>query len=189
MADMDSLNTRELSDSESLMAGEAVVRETGTKERGHTRRELERDAAVILHNCPCAVNFCTQNYYFSCTFAKMDDPLDTSVVGLGLPSRKCPLCNFQSPTIPLLLSHLRIVHASDPRFHVTCGINGCTVSSKSFSALYSHIYRHHPDEGVVRKSSSIGASLQPQTTLSPSVEGVSNGFSGSSDQSVYDVGK
>ena len=63
----------------------------------------------------------------------------------------CPLCDFRSPTTPLLLSHLRSVHSSDPQFNVTCGINGCTVSSRSFSALYSHIYRHRPNEGVVSK--------------------------------------
>ncbi len=83
-------------------------------------------------------------------------------VGQGLLSRKCPLCNFESPTIPLLLSHLRSVHASDPRFHVTCGIGGCTVSSRSFSALYSHIYRHHPNEGIVQKGTYVSL-LQPST--------------------------
>ena len=51
----------------------------------------------------------------------------------------------------LLLSHLRSVHASDPQFHVVCGVGGCTVSSKSFSALYSHIYRHHANVGIVKK--------------------------------------
>lgn len=70
----------------------------------------------------------------------------------GLLSRRCPLCGyFEYPTVPMLLSHLRTVHSNDPRFHVTCGVGGCTVSSRSFSALYSHIYRHHPDVGIVKK--------------------------------------
>lgn len=74
------------------------------------------------------------------------------------------LCNFVSPTIPLLLSHLRSVHASDPQFHVVCGIGGCTVSSRSFSALYSHIlYRHHPNVGIVKKRASAVMSLQRQS--------------------------
>ena len=72
--------------------------------------------------------------------------------GVGdLSSKKCPLCNFDSPNVPLLLSHLRSVHSSDPNFLVTCGLSGCTVSSKSFSALYSHIYRHHHNIGIVNR--------------------------------------
>ena len=43
------------------------------------------------------------------------------------------------------------MHASDPRFLVTCDIEGCTVSSKSFSSLYSHIYRRHSNVGIVKK--------------------------------------
>ena len=80
------------------------------------------------------------------------------------------MCNFQSPTIYLLLSHLRTVHGSDPRFHVTCGISGCTVSSKSFSFLYSHIYHRHPNEGVVKKGVTVFESLPShpsQPTLTP----------------------
>ena len=68
-----------------------------------------------------------------------------------LDSKSCPirLCSFQAPSINIILHHLRTVHSSDPNFLVTCGINGCATTSKSFSALYSHIYRHHPQ--IVRK--------------------------------------
>ena len=41
------------------------------------------------------------------------------------------------------LKHLRLVHRNDPRFLVQCGIDGCSYSGRSFSALYSHIYRTH----------------------------------------------
>lgn len=64
---------------------------------------------------------------------------------MTLATKRCPLCTFEARAIPVVLSHLRVVHSSDPRFNVACGINGCASTSKSFPALYSHIYRHHPD--------------------------------------------
>ena len=51
----------------------------------------------------------------------------------------------------LNLSHLRLVHGRDPRFCVQCGVGGCPYTGKSFAALYSHIYRSHPDCGVIQK--------------------------------------
>ena len=66
----------------------------------------------------------------------MDSPVANKV---------CPLCRYEAPTVPAVLSHLRTIHFSDPNFLVACGINGCANTSKSFSALYSHIYRHHPE--------------------------------------------
>lgn len=92
----------------------------------------------------------------------------------GLLSKKCPLCNFHSPNIPLLLSHLRSVHSSDPHFVVTCGLDGCTVSSRSFSALYSHVYRQHPNIGVVKKR---------QTSFTPYALQQTNG---SEHQDIFD---
>ena len=40
----------------------------------------------------------------------------------------CPLCTFIAISIPLILSHLRVVHSSDPNFRVNCGIDGCSTS-------------------------------------------------------------
>lgn len=61
----------------------------------------------------------------------------------------CPLCTFEAPDLSIVLSHLRTVHSSDSCFIVTCGLHGCTTTSRSFSALYSHIYRRHRD--VIKK--------------------------------------
>lgn len=63
--------------------------------------------------------------------------------------KRCPLCSFEAPAISYILSHLRTVHSSDPCFRATCGIGGCAVTSKTFSALYSHIYRRHPE--IIKK--------------------------------------
>ena len=61
----------------------------------------------------------------------------------------CPICTFQACSFTIILSHLRLVHSNDPNFSVICGLDGCATTSKSFSALYSHIYRHHPE--VIKK--------------------------------------
>ena len=75
-----------------------------------------------------------------------------SSTGPSLQQKRCPMCSFECPSIAILLSHLRLVHSSDPRFLVCCGINSCTVTSRSFSSLYTHVYRHHPGAGIRRRS-------------------------------------
>ena len=72
----------------------------------------------------------------------------------------CPLCVFEAPTVNSLLSHLRTVHSSDPHFRVSCGIAGCSTTANSFSALYSHVYRRHPDLIKKRKESGEPVSTQ-----------------------------
>ena len=52
--------------------------------------------------------------------------------------------------MPIVISHLRLVHANDPNFSVSCGIEGCYRTFKSFSSFYQHIYRKHPDTGIIR---------------------------------------
>ncbi len=70
---------------------------------------------------------------------------------MSVQHKLCPMCSFECPTIALLLNHLRLVHANDSRFQVCCGINSCFVTCKSFSSLYSHVYRHHPDAAGIRQ--------------------------------------
>lgn len=104
--------------------------------------------------------------------------LDTSVV-------LCPMCQFQSPTLALSLNHLRLVHGSDPRFSVRCGIGGCTYTGRSFSALYSHIYRKHSDVGVIQKSKVVvqeqSSVLSEETTPGTSAQALAS-FDGSDSQ-------
>ena len=76
-----------------------------------------------------------------------------SMETLGLGNKACPMCSFAAPSIATLLRHLRSVHSMDPHFHVTCGIDGCINTSKTFPALYSHIYRHHPNVGIISQRS------------------------------------
>ena len=58
---------------------------------------------------------------------------------------RCPLCSYNATTIQSILSHIRAFHANDPNFCVPCGLDGCATSLRSFSALYSHVYRHHSE--------------------------------------------
>ena len=69
------------------------------------------------------------------------------------PGCNCPMsmCVFAAPSISLILSHLRLVHSSDPNFCVTCGIGGCCTTARSFSALYQHIRKKHKDAGVIQE--------------------------------------
>lgn len=78
---------------------------------------------------------------------------------------KCPLCDFCALSIQLVLSHLRLVHSSDPNFNVMCGISGCCTTSVSFSALYQHIYKKHKDEGII-KSRTAPSIVKPVTDSS-----------------------
>ena len=84
------------------------------------------------------------------------------VMSRGGGTSLCPMCHFQSPTIKLSLNHLRLVHGSDPRFSAQCGIDGCSYTGRTFSALYSHIYRTHPECGVIQKRRS---RLSPEQSL------------------------
>ena len=72
----------------------------------------------------------------------------------------CPLCDFNSRTLPEWFSHLRLVHSSEPNFLVTCGIDGCMKTYSKFASLNSHVYRYH--KGRVR-----GCSLPLPTRVTP----------------------
>ena len=72
----------------------------------------------------------------------------------------CPMCSFESPTRALNLSHLHLVQRNDPRFNMLCGIGGCTHTSRTFSSLYSHIYRSHRDCGIIEKRGECSTSGQ-----------------------------
>ena len=77
----------------------------------------------------------------------------------------CPMCMFEAPSVALLLSHLRLLHSNDPRFLVRCGIEtGCSYTARTFSALYSHVYRKHKQAGIIRsRSSNNGLDILPST--------------------------
>ena len=68
------------------------------------------------------------------------------------------MCTFEAPSVKVILGHIRAVHSHEPNFLVTCGIGGCQTTSRSFAALYSHIYRRHSDVVSKRVKSCTGVS-------------------------------
>ena len=54
-----------------------------------------------------------------------------------------------------------------------CGYNGCSETKRSYSALYSHVYRKHPE--LVRKRGQ--SSLVEETSDSIERDEVDNGLS------------
>ena len=59
------------------------------------------------------------------------------------PAQVCSLCPFRTGCVPELVSHIRLVHHSDPTFSLTCGIDECEKHFKKCSSFLSHVYRHH----------------------------------------------
>lgn len=84
---------------------------------------------------------------------------------------QCPLCVFIAASLSLILSHLCLVHASEPEFNVTCGITGCVSTFRSFRALYQHVYRKHQDAGIIqRRTTSDKVETGPATSLMQDVQ-------------------
>ena len=86
---------------------------------------------------------------------------------------KCQLCVFEARSIPLVLSHLRSVHSSDPGFNVTCGVQGCARTFTRFSTLYQHIYRHHNVPGIVeprKKKFLVDSQTPDESSIAASVD-------------------
>ena len=88
-----------------------------------------------------------------------------SLIVKTVASKRCPLCCVVAVSVGLLLSHLRLVHSSDPNFNVICGLGGCKTASRSFPALYFHIYRNHPY--IIRKRSAL-VEATPEVISEPS---------------------
>ncbi len=56
----------------------------------------------------------------------------------------CPLCKrFQSPTLDLLWPHIRLVHATEPGFHVRCNLDGCSREFSTMKSYDNHISKIH----------------------------------------------
>ena len=107
-------------------------------------------------------------------------------------TKTCPLCNILSPTLKLYISHLRLVHHSDPGFNITCGIDNCTKKFRTFPAFNSHVYRcHRPAIGLKAKltdqevdstslsSNAVGDSLQHTPSMMSNLIEEQNGVTDS----------
>ena len=58
----------------------------------------------------------------------------------------CTLCHKRKfNQLQSYLLHLRIRHANDANFRVTCGILSCKSEYDRYASYYKHIYRHHKE--------------------------------------------
>ena len=56
----------------------------------------------------------------------------------------CWICyRAAAPTLKGILRHMASVHAHDPRFHVVCGVEGCSRTYCNFYSFKRHMYRKH----------------------------------------------
>lgn len=78
----------------------------------------------------------------------------------------CPLCDsFAAPNLKGVVRHIGVVHAHEPGFRVTCGVDGCTKSYRKFVSYKKHMYVKHRDaQGA--GSSERGALVQDSEAVS-----------------------
>ena len=55
----------------------------------------------------------------------------------------CPLCAASAASVSMLLTHIRLVHACDPCFHMQCGLQGCQRTFRNFYTYRNHVYSMH----------------------------------------------
>ena len=78
----------------------------------------------------------------------------------------CHFCGYFAPALPSYISHLRLVHAEDPKFDVICGIDSCQLRLMAFTAFSSHIYRHHRAAlGLEEPTTSVGSGNMSSTAV------------------------
>ncbi len=57
---------------------------------------------------------------------------------------QCPLCaDFSAPSLQLLLRHIGSVHASREGFKITCGVELCRTTFRSFKRFKAHLKSKH----------------------------------------------
>ena len=56
----------------------------------------------------------------------------------------CPLCHgFEDPTYSLLWPHIRLVHATEPGFHIRCNMDSCSRTFTNMKTYDNHLSRCH----------------------------------------------
>lgn len=61
-----------------------------------------------------------------------------------MPRLHCPLCTYSAlPTLSLYVAHIRLNHADDPGFRISCTLQGCSRSFTNFCTYRNHLYAYH----------------------------------------------
>ena len=61
----------------------------------------------------------------------------------------CQLCSYRCLTWRCWVRHVFEAHSNEPHFSFTCGIEGCSTTFKTYSALSSHLNRKHTNATIV----------------------------------------
>lgn len=59
------------------------------------------------------------------------------------PLHKCSKCSKRAFTLRKLITHVGLVHAHEPHFSITCGINDCQAAFSKYHSFRRHVYRKH----------------------------------------------
>ena len=60
----------------------------------------------------------------------------------------CPLCTACFASVSIFLSHLRLIHASEAGFQISCGLQGCQRTFNNFHTYRNHVYSMHDLSGL-----------------------------------------
>ena len=60
----------------------------------------------------------------------------------------CSLCTACFGSVSIFLSHLRLIHASEAGFQVSCGLQGCQRTFTNFYTYRNHVYSMHDLSGL-----------------------------------------
>lgn len=74
----------------------------------------------------------------------------------------CPLCMACFGSVSIFLSHLRLIHASEAGFQISCGLQGCQRTFNNFYTYRNHVYSMHDLSGL--NSITIGSN-DPSTNI------------------------
>ena len=82
----------------------------------------------------------------------------------------CFLCQtFRSSTFAAVVHHIGAVHAFEPSFNISCGIDGCPRHPyNNFVSYKKHLYRHHPEVLSTHQTAS-STTLTDESSCSPNI--------------------
>lgn len=60
----------------------------------------------------------------------------------------CPLWTASFASVSIFLSHLRLIHASEAGFQMSCGLQGCQRTFNNFYTYRNHVYSMHDLSGL-----------------------------------------
>jgi len=90
----------------------------------------------------------------------------------------CPLCSVASHlkfSLSDYIKHIKIFHAHNPSFKITCGINGCQRMFTNFGTFTNHMYdKHSAKSQCISNSDSTNSGFELEQPLPDEVQQISS---------------